>query len=284
MENKNDNIEAENNSNINYDILNALNLYNEDLGQSYLQDGFNPFSADFVLDEDFISNILDNQKNKKDLPIPTFLEQSNGKISKAFDMSLNNALNLLESVSQMLNAPNLTQKQKSYLNEILLQIKLFIELNKKYKLELKKKKNKYQLYINMLALNWQLSEEMSLIFTEQYNAQQLLNKIQELSTKVANKEIDEIKEQARKIIENNKKLYGQKENIINTNQVTTKEIVNESTQLNNEQKTTKEPQPNKYQDFLNTLKKENTATKIQTSVYKQTSNNSDNLKDDGMGR
>ena len=283
MENINNNIEAENTSNINYDVLNALNLYNEDLGQSYLQNGFNPFSADFILDENFIADILDNQKNKKELPCPNFLEQADNKVSKAFDMSLNNALNLLDSISQMLNTPNLTQKQKNYLNKILLQIKLFIELNKKYKLELKKKKNKYQLYINMLALNWQLSEEMSLIFTEQYNAQSVLNKINELSTKVANKEIDEIKEQAKKIIENNKKLYGQKESIVNTEQKQLNENSNEKPQTNNEQKQNKEPQANKYQDLLNKLKQENTIQKEQTQ-HTQHSNMHNDSKDDGMGR
>lgn len=283
MENTNNNIEAENNSNINYDVLNALNLYNEDLGQSYLQNGFNPFPSDFILDENFISDILDNQKNKKELPCPNFLEQANNKISKAFDLSLNNALDLLDSVSQMLNTPNLTQNQKRYLNKILLQIKLFIELNKKYKLELKKKKNKYQLYINMLALNWQLSEEMSLIFTEQYNAQNVLNKIKYLSTKVANKEIDEIKEQAKKIIENNKKLYVQKESVVNTKQKPLDENLSEKTQSSNKQKIEDTNQTNKYQDFLNKLKQES-STQNEQSQHSQHNNTHHDSKDDGMGR
>lgn len=283
MENTNNNIEAENSSNINYDVLNALNLYNEDLGQSYLQNGFNPFSADFILDENFISDILDNQKNKKELPCPNFLEQANNKISKSFDLSLNNALDLLDSVSQMLNTPNLTQNQKRYLNKILLQIKLFIELNKKYKLELKKKKNKYQLYINMLALNWQLSEEMSLIFTEQYNAQNVLNKIKYLSTKVANKEIDEIKEQAKKIIENNKKLYVQKESVVNTEQKPLDENLSEKTQSSNKQKIEDTNQTNKYQDFLNKLKQES-STQNEQSQHSQHNNTHNDSKDDGMGR
>lgn len=283
MENTNNNIEAENNSNINYDVLNALNLYNEDLGQSYLQNGFNPFPADFILDENFISDILDNQKNKKELPCPNFLEQANNQISKAFDLSLNNALDLLDSVSQMLNTPNLTQNQKRYLNKILLQIKLFIELNKKYKLELKKKKNKYQLYINMLALNWQLSEEMSLIFTEQYNAQNVLNKIKYLSTKVANKEIDEIKEQAKRIIENNKKLYVQKESVVNTKQKPLDENLSEKTQSSNKQKIEDTNQTNKYQDFLNKLKQES-STQNEQSQHSQHNNTHHDSKDDGMGR
>ena len=48
------------NEEINYNVLNALNLYSEDLGNCYLNGTFNPFDYNFVLTEDFVIERIEN--------------------------------------------------------------------------------------------------------------------------------------------------------------------------------------------------------------------------------
>lgn len=257
MENLQDNINNDNLQNVDFNVYNALNLYNEDLGQCYLQNGFNPFESNFTLDENFISDVLENEKNKKDIPCPQFLEQSDFKISKSFDMSFENVSNILSQVTNMLNDKNITPEMKKLLQKLIATLKMFLELNKKYKSELKKKKNRYQMLINMLSLNWFLSEEMVLSFTQEFDSNKIVSKISELATSY-NKENNSLKEQARQIIENNKKIYEQNNN----------KDVNLETPNNTQEQEILQTQ-NKYQEILKTLNSEPSSKKTTVSPTSQ---------------
>ncbi len=201
MENK----EIATEQNIDYNVFNALNLYNEELGESYLETGFNPFDQNFVLDENFITDMLTNNQNKKDVAMPEFLEKSQIDIKKSFNLSLENATQLLNSLSTQANSENLSPKQKMALQKLIYILKMYIELIKKYIKKLKKEKNKYQMFINLLALNWQLSENMALSFTSEFNLSKTLYNIEMQQSKIAQQENEQLKAQARQIIENNLK-------------------------------------------------------------------------------
>ena len=205
-----ENVEDKTHEQINCDVFNALNLYNEDLGQAHIKNGFNPFGNNFVLDEEFVTDSLRNAKEKKEVPCPEFLEQSENDIAKSFDLSFQNATLLLDVLSKKANGDELSENQKKQLHKIILALKMYIELIQQYKAKLKKEKNKYQLYVNLLSLNWFLSEEMAQSFTQEFNIQNTIAKINLSQQNIAEQENDSFKEQAKKIIENNQKALLEK--------------------------------------------------------------------------
>lgn len=280
MENLEETINGVSIKDINLEVFNALNLYNEDLGQSYLETGFNPFNKDFVLDEQYISDVLNNEKNKKEINCPDFLEQTDSKIIKAFELSDVNTKNLIEALDKKINSSELTASQMESFKKIIVNLKMFGELNRKYKNELRKKKNKYQLFLNMLALNWQLSEELAKSFTNEFNLNNALNKIVNIEKIKQNSENEKLKEQAKQIIENNKKLYEQ--DLLNK-QTEQAKVVEEQPKQENTTNIDKENEVNRYQEYL----KERTAEQKREQPTRQepTRNTySSTDRDDGMGK
>lgn len=280
MENLEETINGVSIKDINLEVFNALNLYNEDLGQSYLETGFNPFNKDFVLDEQYISDVLNNEKNKKEVNCPDFLEQTDSKIIKAFELSDVNTKNLIEALNKKINSSELTASQMESFKKIIVNLKMFGELNRKYKNELRKKKNKYQLFLNMLALNWQLSEELAKSFTNEFNLNNALNKIVNIEKIKQNSENEKLKEQAKQIIENNKKLYEQ--DLLNK-QAEQSKVVEEQPKQENTTNIDKENEVNRYQEYL----KERTAEQKHEQQTRQepTRNTySSTDRDDGMGK
>lgn len=280
MENLEETINGVSIKDINLEVFNALNLYNEDLGQSYLETGFNPFNKDFVLDEQYISDVLNNEKNKKEINCPDFLEQTDSKIIKAFELSDVNTKNLIEALNKKINSSELTASQMESFKKIIVNLKMFGELNRKYKNELRKKKNKYQMFLNMLALNWQLSEELAKSFTNEFNLNNALNKIVNIEKIKQNSENEKLKEQAKQIIENNKKLYEQ--DLLNK-QAEQSKVVAEQPKQENTTNIDKENEVNRYQEYL----KERTAEQKHEQPTRQepTRNTySSTDRDDGMGK
>lgn len=280
MENLEETINGVSIKDINLEVFNALNLYNEDLGQSYLETGFNPFNKDFVLDEQYISDVLNNEKNKKEINCPDFLEQTDSKIIKAFELSDVNTKNLIEALDKKINSSELTASQMESFKKIIVNLKMFGELNRKYKNELRKKENKYQMFLNMLALNWQLSEELAKSFTNEFNLNNALNKIVNIEKIKQNSENEKLKEQAKQIIENNKKLYEQ--DLLNK-QAEQSKVVEEQPKQENTTNIDKENEINRYQEYL----KERTAEQKHEQPTRQepTRNTySSTDRDDGMGK
>lgn len=280
MENLEETINGVSIKDINLEVFNALNLYNEDLGQSYLETGFNPFNKDFVLDEQYISDVLNNEKNKKEINCPDFLEQTDSKIIKAFELSDVNTKNLIEALDKKINSSELTASQMESFKKIIVNLKMFGELNRKYKNELRKKKNKYQMFLNMLALNWQLSEELAKSFTNEFNLNNALNKIVNIEKIKQNSDNEKLKEQAKQIIENNKKLYEQ--DLLNK-QAEQSKVVEEQPKQENTTNIDKENEVNRYQEYL----KERTAEQKHEQPTRQepTRNTySSTDRDDGMGK
>lgn len=82
-----------------YDVLNALNLINEDLGKAYEETGYTPYDNGFELKEEYVENILKTAKTKKELSIPEFLEQGNRTVSQNFKTALENITLLKEDLT-----------------------------------------------------------------------------------------------------------------------------------------------------------------------------------------
>ena len=141
-------------SQINYDVYNALNLVHEDLGNSYLNDGFNPFEEDFKISANFIIDRYINSCNRQEVNSPTFIENGAKETKIAFEKSLQNCINMLAAVDQLLTNPKVSEKQKQALKKLKLLLEFRIQLLNLYIANVLKSKNTFQMYKNILSLDY----------------------------------------------------------------------------------------------------------------------------------
>ena len=75
---------------IDYDKLNALSMYNKDLGEAYLNMDWDPLGPGFKLDLPYIEKYLRNARDKSEMKTPDFIEKNNKEVKKAFQNALKN--------------------------------------------------------------------------------------------------------------------------------------------------------------------------------------------------
>ena len=109
-----------------FDVFNALNLINEDLGKAYKEKGYNPLGDEFLLDSEYVQNLLDKAKKRKSLDVEPFLENGNKTVSTYFKQALENAEALkLDILTELENADDV---MKDKLSEIVFYLNNRIEL------------------------------------------------------------------------------------------------------------------------------------------------------------
>ena len=151
-------------SQINYDVYNALNLVSEDLGAAYLQDGFNPFEENFKISASFVIDRFINSCNAKEFDSPTFIEKGAKETKVAFETSLKNCQNILNAVEKLLSNPKITQAQKQALKKLKNMLLFRIQLLTIYIAKVLKSKNTLLMYKELLALDW----NRSIVFEKSY--------------------------------------------------------------------------------------------------------------------
>ena len=109
-----------------FDVFNALNLINENLGKAYKEKGYNPLGDEFLLDSEYVQNLLEKAKKRKSLDVEPFLENGNKVVSSYFKQAVENAEALkLDILTELENADEL---MKDRLLEIVLYLNNRIEL------------------------------------------------------------------------------------------------------------------------------------------------------------
>ena len=148
--------------NINYDVLNSLNLMSKSLGDAYLTEGYNPFDEDYVMDFENTSKILKNIQQKENVEFEPFLEASDKDIIESFENSLENNNLVLAEVSQMPSS----KKQK--------EIKVFLKNRSKLLAEaIEKLKNgdslAFELYKELAGLDVEYSKYLKKSFYKDFD-------------------------------------------------------------------------------------------------------------------
>ena len=153
-----------------YDILNALNLINEDLGKAYEEKGYNPLGEGFNLDEDYAYNTIDKNKYKKTVLVEPFLENGNRAVSANFKFALANTTALkLDILTEMENAdPELKQKLSDVLFYLNNREELLIQAIEKLK---DMAENSFKLYEAIYNLDSNYGEMLKESFFKEFNKQ-----------------------------------------------------------------------------------------------------------------
>ena len=167
------------------DVFNALSLVDESLGKLYVEKDYNPYGKDFVLTEEYASEILQNKINAHDLSSENFLEHSNSEIAKNFTTALENSeaiLNALENETYVQSDP----KVKEQIQRTIVTLKNRNELLKLNITKLKQKDaNALKMYIELYGMDGELGELLKDTFTEKANIQALIMQFMALIQKRA---------------------------------------------------------------------------------------------------
>ena len=162
---------------IDYNIFNALNLVNEELGNSYAQNGFNPFETGFCLDEFYIKENLSAKAKAFEIDSPDFINNGPKQTAVAFENAKNNSEQLIIALTELLSKENLSQSDIKKLKYYIAQLKCFKELLNIFIAKLKKEKNLLEMYKKALAINWELAHLLKQTFEKDYNQKQVLENL-----------------------------------------------------------------------------------------------------------
>jgi len=241
----------------NFDVYNALNLIQEDLGEIYKQNDFNPFEQGFKLSEEFVVDRIENGKQKKEVLTPTFLNGTKQTLS-AFSASADNALAIISLLDEKISAPSTPASVKEELKKIKALLACRIELINYYKTNFKKKKNDLKMYTNVLAVDWKTADLYEETFKDQFDVQIAVNAFLEFAktnSKTYKKEMTDQKliQRAKEIIKNNQLAQSKEQQ----KQSVTAKTVNSTIKEQSELKTEIKSQPSKEQQKPSLTKNKN---------------------------
>ena len=166
------------------DVFNALSIADESLGKLYVEQGYNPYGENFVLTEDYASEILHNKVDASEQS-QSFLEQSNSEISKNFTTALENGTSLVTALE---NEQFVTSdaKLKEQIGKTIVSLKNRNEILKQDITKLKQKDaNAIKMYIELYGMDGELGELLKDSFTEKANIQALIMQFMTLIQKRA---------------------------------------------------------------------------------------------------
>lgn len=106
---------------VNFDVLNTLYLIKESLGDSYLDENFNPFGEDFVLNKNSVKHFLEVKAEKKQIKPPEFVDKSEREILNALRYGSLNAQKILQALEK-------TDKPSAQLNHIVVYLKIRLKM------------------------------------------------------------------------------------------------------------------------------------------------------------
>ena len=195
----------------NYNIFNALNLVNPELGELYLKNGYNPFEEDFKLNIGYIQDLLDRNKDKTPILTEAFLEKPTKEVKKNFELALQNNNNLKELLQNNINDNIFDEDTKKQVKEIIIFLKNREQLLAKAILKLKKKfANPLLEYQNVCAIDKKLSELLKESYLEDFKLEVAhFNFVQFCKTKA---KLEKIKKEQNQAKEKEEQKQIQKEN------------------------------------------------------------------------
>ncbi len=194
---------------INYNVLNALNLMHEDLGEIYTKTSFNPFEEGFVLDEEFVIDKFLNAKQKPELETPAIVLGGEKGFNLALEHNQTNCTLALNEIENMLLDENVSPALKEELKKLKIYLLCRIELSLNYLKNAKKKKNKLELYQNICSLNYRMAQYFEGAYEETFDAHLCINAFLQFVKENSNaykKELKDakLKQIAQNIIKQNK--------------------------------------------------------------------------------
>lgn len=153
----------------NYNIFNALNLVSPELGELYLENGYNPFEEDFILNLGFIQAMLEKNRDKTPILTEDFLEKPAKEVKKNFELSLKNNNSLKDLLQNNIEDNIFDEPTKKQIKEVIIFLKNREQMLAKAisKLNLKNA-NPLLEYQNICAIDKKLNELLKESYLEEF--------------------------------------------------------------------------------------------------------------------
>lgn len=193
---KNEEKILESTKNINLDVFNALSLENEKLGQSYIENGYNPFNKEFILTEEYTKDTLQKRHKNPSISNEPFLQANNKKIASSFQ----NAIAFNQLIEQKLLLTLYNENLDKSVNREIEKVVVFLK-NRGELLRLNLKQLKYKntdalkLYTEIALLDKELSEILKNSFAKQLELENVFLLFIEICKKRAYKKLASLKAQ-----------------------------------------------------------------------------------------
>lgn len=180
------------NREINFDVLNALNLQHPMLGDAYVSFNWNPLGEDFRLDINFLERYLENTRYKSDSKMPAFLEQDPKKVLEGFKTAAKNNQQLLDELQRRFDAGEFSSYKNTDITKQVTEILFFLKCRgKMIDIALGQLKvggiDAFKAYENIRGINRRLSELLEEAYTEEFNKKvalaNMLNRAHEMSAR-----------------------------------------------------------------------------------------------------
>lgn len=159
---------------VNFDVLNTLYLIKESLGDSYLEENFNPFGEDFVLNQNSVKHYLEVKREKKQIRPPEFVNKSAKDILNALKFGRANAKKLI----------GLLDDQQPTNSPLLEHIIVYLKIRKKMFEDLLKSQLNYEELVDALqtleALDQDYAKILKKSFDKNFNIQLAVQQFLEL--------------------------------------------------------------------------------------------------------
>lgn len=185
--------------NINPDVYNALNLYDEKLGEEYEKEGYNPFEPDFKLTKEFAEEVLENKPSKQEIPKEDFLEVGAKKATSCFKNTLKASEKLVELLEQKMGSSGLDMSTIHQIQRALIFLKNRNQLLKRNIRELKyRNANALQMFTDMYVMDKELSDLLKETYESDVDINAILNQFVEVCKTRAKINIEKRQKQLQK--------------------------------------------------------------------------------------
>ena len=178
------------------DVFNALNLYDEKLGEEYEKQGYNPFEPNFKLTEDFALEVLEAKAKEQGLPEKDFLETNIKKVTSYFKNTLQTGEKLAKMIEDKMATPDIDMSTMHQLQRAIIFLKNRNQLLKRNIRELKfKNANAIQMFADMYALDKELSDLLKDSYKNEVDVNAILKQFVEVCQNRAKQKIYKEKQQ-----------------------------------------------------------------------------------------
>lgn len=161
-------------SKINFDVYNGLNLYSPYLGEAYAKFKWNPLGDDFRLDISFIERYLENAKSDNEVTMPPFLENDPRQVMEAFNLATKRNKELLTDLQTRYNNDEFKNFKDTNIEKQVEEILFILKCRQKmFEITVGQLKAKgidaFTAYKNIRGLNKKLSQLLEEAYTEEWN-------------------------------------------------------------------------------------------------------------------
>lgn len=159
---------------LDFDVLNALNLHHPYLGEAYSNFGWNPLGENFSLDIPFIERYLEAAKVKEQDKAPDFLKQDPKKVFEAFKTASKNNKEMISTLKERLEKGEFANIKGANITSQVKDILFFLESRQKM-LEISigqlslKNIDALKAYRNISSINRKLSQLLEEAYLKEFN-------------------------------------------------------------------------------------------------------------------